>query len=176
MKTEDPCLVQELFEARFRTRRMHISGLLQLRSGLLLGPSLLRHLQRLQHLYRNLFFHISVFLLFPLAMPRVGKLPTKRNTNNTNYNESENRPLLSICKSFLSLELSVKFLESCRQSGNCSTNGHKRVCHDRGKYFSPLAFPADATLHPRCQTRIPAGLVTCEHICDSTSPPFLLPV
>ena len=41
---------------------------------------------------------------------------TKRNTNTNNYNESENRPLLFICNSFLSLELSVKFLESCRQS------------------------------------------------------------
>jgi transposase len=37
---------------------------------------------------------------------------TKRNTDINNYNESENRPLLSICNSFLSRELSVKFLES----------------------------------------------------------------
>ena len=36
---------------------------------------------------------------------------TKRNTNSNNYNESENKPPLSICNSFLSLELSVKFLE-----------------------------------------------------------------
>ena len=37
---------------------------------------------------------------------------TKRNTNTNNYNESENKPPLSTCNSFLSLELSVKFLES----------------------------------------------------------------
>src|SRR5258707_3927057 len=42
---------------------------------------------------------------------------TKRNTNTNNYNESENRPPLSTCNSFLSLELSVKFLESCPSSG-----------------------------------------------------------
>src|ERR1700741_4078984 len=36
---------------------------------------------------------------------------TKQNTNTNNYNASENRPLLSICNSFLSLESSVKFLE-----------------------------------------------------------------
>jgi hypothetical protein len=37
---------------------------------------------------------------------------TKRNTNTNNYNESENKPPLSICNSFPSRELSVKFLES----------------------------------------------------------------
>jgi hypothetical protein len=35
--------------------------------------------------------------------------------------------------------------------------------------FSPLAFHADAPLYiPGAKTRIPAELVTCEHICDST--------
>jgi hypothetical protein len=35
--------------------------------------------------------------------------------------------------------------------------------------FSPLAFHADAPLYiPGATTRIPAELVTCEHICDST--------
>lgn len=38
-------------------------------------------------------------------------ISTKRNTNTNNYNESEKRPLLSTCNSFLSLELSMKFLE-----------------------------------------------------------------
>ena len=34
--------------------------------------------------------------------------------------------------------------------------------------FSPLAFHADAPLYvPGAKTRIPAELVTCEHICDS---------
>ena len=43
--------------------------------------------------------------------------------------------------------------------------------------FSPLAFHAEAPLYiPGAKTRIPAELVTCEHICDSTLPPFLLPV
>jgi hypothetical protein len=36
---------------------------------------------------------------------------TKRNTNTNN--ESLNRPPLSICNSFRSLELSAKFLELC---------------------------------------------------------------
>jgi hypothetical protein len=31
-------------------------------------------------------------------------------------------------------------------------------------------------LCPRPKTRIPAEPVTCAHICDSTLPPFLLPV
>ncbi len=35
--------------------------------------------------------------------------------------------------------------------------------------FSPLAFHADAPLYILgAKTRIPAELVTCEHICDST--------
>src|ERR1700682_1771815 len=35
--------------------------------------------------------------------------------------------------------------------------------------FSPLAFHADAPFYiPGAKTRIPAELVTCEHICDST--------
>jgi hypothetical protein len=35
--------------------------------------------------------------------------------------------------------------------------------------FSPLAFHAGAPLYiPGAKTRIPAELVTCEHICDST--------
>jgi len=49
---------------------------------------------------------------------------TKRNTNTNNYNESENRPPLSICNSFLSLELSIKFLESSRQSARNTTQRH----------------------------------------------------
>src|ERR1700682_4165664 len=36
----------------------------------------------------------------------------KPDTNSNNYNESQNRPPLSICNSFRSRELSVKFLES----------------------------------------------------------------
>jgi hypothetical protein len=35
--------------------------------------------------------------------------------------------------------------------------------------FSPLAFHADAPLYiPGAKARIPAELVTCEHICDWT--------
>jgi hypothetical protein len=46
-------------------------------------------------------------------MPMTEELnSTKRNTNANNYNESENKPPLSICNSFPSRELSVKFLES----------------------------------------------------------------
>src|ERR1700674_1424477 len=42
----------------------------------------------------------------------------KPDTNSNNYNESQNRPPLSICNSFLSLELSVKFLESTQPHGS----------------------------------------------------------
>ena len=40
------------------------------------------------------------------------------NTNTNNYNESENKPPRSICNSFLSRRLSVKFLESCPLRGH----------------------------------------------------------
>jgi hypothetical protein len=49
-----------------------------------------------------------------------GTQSTKPNTNTNDCNESQNRPLLSICNSFFSQELSVKFLESGRQHvSNC---------------------------------------------------------
>src|SRR5580693_2551448 len=53
---------------------------------------------------------------------------TKRNTNTNNYNESENRPPLFICNSFLSLELSVKFLESSPSSERNLMGASTRRC------------------------------------------------
>ena len=59
---------------------------------------------------------------------------TKRNTNTNNYNESENRPPLSICNSFLSLELSVEFLECGPTPGRQRDEDGYAVC--RGHWNS----------------------------------------
>ena len=60
-------------------------------------------------------------------------------------------------------------LEAEPKDALAASFGSRLTPEDRARSFSPLAFHADAPLYiPGAKTRIPAELVTCEHICDST--------